>query len=152
MKDRYTIIKEEFDTITGITTVIINTDIGTFEGETKMDDIDVQYPSIYHANEIAIAKALRKYAKAMLIITREKMQPLQAILHQCVWIDDNSDNLIWGKATYLIRKEIVKLEKEKKLWEKRIEVMSKNITQRIAARDKIVKEYIEKENNKDKKD
>ena len=144
MKDRYKIIKEEFDTITGITTVTINTDYGAFTGSVKLDDIDAQYPSIYHANELALSKALRKYAKQMALITREKLQPLRAIMNQCEWVDNNSDNIVWSQATYLIRKEIEKLEKELKLWNTRAVVMTNTINQRIAARDKIVKTYLDK--------
>ena len=144
MKDRYTIIKEEFDTITGTTTVIINTDCGAFVGTVKLDNIDAQYPSIYHANELALSKALRKYAKQMALITREKMQPLKAVMEQCTWVDNNSDNIVWSKATYLIRKELQKLEKELDLWTKRIKSMSAVIAQRVAARDKIVKAYLDK--------
>ena len=144
MKDRYKIIKEEFDTITGTTTVTINTDYGAFTGSVKLDDIDAQYPSIYHANELALSKALRKYAKQMALITREKLQPLKAVMNQCKWVDNNSSNIVWSQATYLIRKEIEKLEKELKLWNTRMVVMTNTINQRIAARDKIVKAYLDK--------
>ena len=106
MKDKYTIIKEEFDTKTGITTVTINTDCGAFTGSVKLDDIDAQYPSIYHANELALAKALRKYAKQMALITREKLKPLYAIKEQCLYITIHSEQQVYGKATFLIRKDI----------------------------------------------
>lgn len=144
MKDKYKIIKEEFDTITGITTVIINTDCGAFTGSVKLDDIDAQYPSIYHANELALSKALRKYAKQMALITREKIKPLKAVMKQCSYINQHSYEYPYGRATFLIRKEIEKLEEELKLWNKRIEVMTNTINQRIAARDKIVKIYLDK--------
>ena len=148
MKDRYTIIKEEFNSTTGETIVIINTDIGAFSGRVVIDDIDAKYPSIYHSYELALAKALRKYAKQMTIIIKEKMQPLNAVLTQCVFVDNHSNKIVFGKATYLIRKEIIKLEKELKLWENRINATSKMIKDRIAVRDRLVQEYIKK----DKKD
>ena len=144
MKDKYTIIKEEFDTKTGITIVTINTDCCAFTGSVKLDDIDAQYPSIYHANELALAKALRKYAKQMALITREKLKPLYAIKEQCLYITIHSEQQVYGKATFLIRKEIEKLEKELDLWKKRVEVTSSMITSRIAARDKITKAYLDK--------
>lgn len=148
MKDRYTIIKEEFNSTTGETIVTINTDVGAFTGKVTLDDTDAQYPSIYHSHELALAKALRKYAKQMVIITKEKMQPLNAILNQCLYIAAHSEEIVYGKATYLIRKELQKLEKEIEIWNKRIETMSKSIQDRITARDKLVKSYIQK----DKKD
>lgn len=149
MKDRYTIINEEYDVLTGITTVTINTNCGAFTGTTKMDNTDAEYPSIFHANEIALAKALRKYAKQMIIITREKIQPLEAVLSQCIFVNHHSDDQVYGKATFLIRKEIEKLQKELDLWQKRVKATSSMITSRITARDKIIKTYYK---NKDKKD
>lgn len=144
MKDRYTIIKEEYDVLTGTTTVTINTDCGAFSGSVKLDNIDAQYPSIYHANELALSKALRKYAKQMVIITREKLQPLYAVMEQCMYVNHHSEHQVYGKATFLIRKEIEKLENELKLWSKRVEAMSAAITNRISARDKLVKTYLDK--------
>jgi hypothetical protein len=144
MKDRYTIIKEEYDVLTGTTTVTINTDCGAFLGSVKLDNIDAQYPSIYHANELALSKALRKYAKQMVIITREKLQPLYAVMEQCMYVNHHSEHQVYGKATFLIRKEIEKLENELELWNKRVETMSNAIINRISARDKLVKTYLDK--------
>ena len=144
MKDKYSIIKEEFDTLTGVTTVIINTSYGAFTGSVKIDDIDAQYPSVFHASELALSKALRKYAKQMVVITREKIQSLEAVLSQCIFVNHQSDDQVYGQATFLIRKEIEKLEKELKLWNTRMVVMTNTINQRIAARDKIVKAYLDK--------
>jgi hypothetical protein len=147
MKDRYSIINEEFDTLTGTTTVTINTDYGTFTGKTKLDNIDAEYPSIFHANEIALAKALRKYAKHMALITREKLQPLYAIVKQYAWTAKNTNTLPWGHVVLLISREIEKLEKELDLWQKRIEATSSMITNRITARDKIIKTYYKNKDN-----
>lgn len=144
MKDNYTIIKEEFDTLTGVTTVIINTSCGAFTGSVKIDDTDAQYPSIFHASELALSKALRKYAKQMVVITREKLKPLRSVLKQCAWVDNNSDNIVWSQATFLIRKEIEKLEKEMDLWKKRVNAVSAAIKNRITTRDRIVKNYLDK--------
>ena len=144
MKDNYTIIKEEFDTLTGVTTVTINTSYGAFTGSVKVDDIDAQYPSVFHASELALSKALQKYAKQMVVITREKLKPLRSVLKQCAWVDNNSDNIVWSQATFLIRKEIEKLEKEMALWKRRVEAVTVTIKNRITIRDRIVKNYLDK--------
>ena len=150
MKDKYTIIKEEFNSTTGETIVIINTDIGAFTGKVVLDDTDAQYPSIYHSHELALLKALRKYAKATIVIIKEKMQPLFSVLNQCMYTAEHSSTEIpvFGKATFLIKKEIEKLNKELELWEKRVAATDRVIIKRIATRDAIVQKYI----NKDKKD
>ena len=148
MKDRYTIIKEDFNTATGETIVTINTDIGSFTGKVVLDDIDAQYPSIYHSHELALAKALRKYAKQMVIIIKEKMQSLNAVMAQCLYVAAHSEEIVYGKATYLIKKELAKLEKDLTMWNNRVNAMSKTIKDRIETRDRLVKTYIQK----DKKD
>jgi hypothetical protein len=148
MKDRYTIIKEEFNSTTGETVVVINTDIGAFTGKTVLDNIDAEYPSLYHSHELALAKALRKYAKQMVVVIKEKMQPLNAVLNQCLYVAAHSEEIVYGKATYLIKKELAKLEKDLAMWKNRVSAMSKTITDRIETRDRLVKTYIQK----DKKD
>ena len=148
MKDRYTIIKEEFNSTTGETIVIINTDIGAFTGKVTIDGIDEKYPSLYHSHELALAKALRKYAKQMVVIIREKIQPLKAVLNQCLYVAAHSEEIVYGKATYLIKKELAKLEKDLAMWKNRVSAMSKTIENRIEARERIFKSYIQK----DKKD
>lgn len=144
MKDNYTIEKEIFDTATGITTITINTNYGSFTGSVKLDDIDAQYPSLYHAKELALLKALRKYAKQVIIIIKEKIKTLNSILLQCEWLDNETEYQPWGKATFLIRKEIENLEKDLKKWNDNKELVSNAIVSRITTRDKIVKRYLDK--------
>ena len=144
MKESFEIIKEEYNPITGETIVTVNTNYGAFTGIVKLDDIDAQYPSLYQGHQLALSKALRKYAKQMVLITREKIQPLKAVLAQCEWADENTNAFVYGKATYLIKKEIQKLEKELTMWQKRVNAMSSTILTRINARDKLVKAYLDK--------
>jgi hypothetical protein len=58
------LVKADFDRETGISTVIINTDIGKFEGVAKADDVDIQSPSQFMGCELAELRALKKYVKA----------------------------------------------------------------------------------------
>ena len=146
MKDNYKIIKEEFNPTTGETTVAINTDIGVFSSTIKLDEIDAKYPSIYHSHELALTKALRKFAKQTVLILKQKKKPLLAVLSQCDHADTyaNDGLCVWGRATFLIKKEIAKLDKEIELWSKRIDALSKQLKDRIAARDMVIKKYIER--------
>jgi hypothetical protein len=73
------------------------------------------------------------------------MQPLNAILNQCLYVAAHSEEIVYGKATYLIKKELAKLEKENEIWKKRIVTMSKIIKDRIEARDRLVKTYTQKD-------
>lgn len=144
MKESFEIIKEEYNPTTGETIVTVNTNYGAFTGIVKLDDIDAQYPSLYQGHELALSKALRKYAKQMIVIIREKIQPLKAVLAQCNWVNENTNDFVYGKATYLIKKEIQKLEKELTIWQKRVDAMSSTILTRINTRDRLVKTYLDK--------
>lgn len=139
MRETYTIIKEKYDTNTGETIVTINTDFGSFTGVTKIDDIDINYPSLFQGFEIALGKAQRKWAKTMAIIYREKVRTLKAISKQ---FSNHSNPQPGSHEAILVWKELEKAEKEYSLWKKRIKVMDKAITDRISARDKLVKNYI----------
>jgi hypothetical protein len=144
MKETFTIIEEEFNTATGVTTVSINTDYGVFTGQTKLDDMDAEYPSVFQGYEIALAKAQRKWAKAMVIIIREKIQPLKAVISQTNWYWTNTEKPVFGQTSLLVNREIEKWEKELTKWQNRIKAMDKAINDRIAARDKLVKAYLDK--------
>lgn len=144
MKDNYTIVKENFDTNTGVTTVEISTVLGNFIGTTTIDDIDAAYPSLYHATEIAIAKALKKFSKAAIRVIKAELRILKGMVTETFGhgpIDTKSHAV---KVLLSYRKA---KEKELKLWQTRYDNINNNIISRIAMRDKLVKKYIEKENN-----
>ena len=146
MKIGYVITEEKFDTNTGVTTVTINSNHGSFTGSVKLDDMDAEYPSMFHAYELALAKAQRKYAKAMLIICREKRDALNGILKQ-FW---NCANPQPGShEAQLVRKAYEEAVNDVLLWAKRIENTSFYITSRIKSRDKLVAGYNSKKENKD---
>ena len=143
MTDKYTIIKESFDTTSGVTTVEISTVLGNFVGTTTIDDIDAQYPSLYHANEIAMAKALRKFAKAAIRTLKMEVKMLKCMVTETFGhgpVDTKSHPVKVLLSTLKTK------EKELALWMPRYEAMSASITNRIAARDKIVKGYMDKVN------
>ena len=144
MKDNYTIVKENFDTNTGITTVEISTVLGNFIGTTTIDDTDAAYPSLYHATEIAIAKALKKFSKAAIRVIKAELRTLKGMVTETFGhgpIDTKSH------AVKVLLSHRKAKEKELKLWQTRYDNINNNIISRIAMRDKLVKKYIEKENN-----
>lgn len=143
MTDKYNIIKESFDTTSGVTTVEISTVLGNFVGTTTVDNIDAQYPSVYHANEIAMAKALRKFAKAAIRTLKMEVKMLKGMVTETFghgYVDAKSHPVKVLLSTLKTK------EKELTLWKSRYEAMSESIINRIAARDKIVKGYMDKDN------
>lgn len=146
MKDNYVILNEiAYDT--GAYEVIINTHLGAFKGFTEPDEIDVKYPSIYHASEIALAKALRKFAEAATAQLKREIYLIESMIKQ---VTDNAfdyydlDNSSFRTMNGTLKQK----KKEYEKWSKRVTALSESIINRVAARDKIVAKYIEK----DKKD
>lgn len=144
MTDKYVITREDYDAITGITTVTINTHIGQFTGTTKIDEIDAEYPSVFQGHEIALAKALRKYAAAACIVLKNEIKTLSSMIKQAFTHSSKVTHPI--KIMIATRKE---RQKELELWKRRIEVLSQRITNRIATRDRLVKKYSEKKDQQD---
>jgi hypothetical protein len=146
MKENYVIVNESFDTKDGVTTVIINTNYGAFSGSVKLDDMDAEYPSMFHATELALAKAQRKFAKTMLVICREKRDAINGIIKQ-FW---NCANPQPGShEAQLVRKAYEEAVKEVELWQNRIENISLYIVSRIKSRDALVEKYNSKKESKD---
>ena len=139
MKDNYVIL-DEYSTPEGYYYIEINTHLGSFRGDTMPDDIDSKYPSTYHASEIALAKALRKFAEAAVSSLKREVKLLEGLVKQSIDIADN-DYDIDNTSFRLINGTLKQKKKELKLWESRVHGLSLNITNRIAARDKLVAGY-----------
>lgn len=146
MKDNYVILDEiAYDN--GGYEVIINTHLGVFQGYTEPDETDSQYLSIYHANEIALTKALRKFAEAAVNQLNREFNLIDKMIKQACDIAKDPED-IDNTAFRIMNGTLKQKRKEIEKWEMRIKNLTKNIKDRIAARDEIVKKYIEK----DKKD
>ena len=143
MKEKYVIL-DEYSTPEGYYYIEINTHLGSFYGNTIPDEIDSQYPSTYHASEIALAKALRKFAEAAVSSLKREIKLLEGLVKQSVDIAvDDCD--IDNTSFRLINGTLKQKKKELKVWEDRVTNISSNIVNRIAARDKIVANYIKKD-------
>lgn len=142
MKDNYTILKE-VSGADGSYYIKINTDIGVFEGKTAPDKIDSQYPSAYHASEIAMAKALRKFAEASVAQLKRERKLLEKMLKQVL---DNGDPLEQPcSAFYILKSTLYQKKNELTIWENRVSALTKSIKDRIAARDALVAKYMNKD-------
>lgn len=143
MKESFVIL-DEVAYGSGAYEVTINTSIGTFTGYTEPDEIDAQYPSIYHASEIALTKALRKFAEATVNLLKRDIKLLGGLMKQSVDmakdrfdIDNTSFRLINGTLKQK-QKDLVK-------WEGRVDYLSNKLIDRVQARDKIVANYLKKD-------
>lgn len=139
MKEKYVIL-DEYSTPEGYYYIEINTHLGSFRGDTMPDEIDSNYPSTYHASEIALAKALRKFAEAAVSSIKREIKLLEGLVKQSVDIAEN-DYDIDNTSFRLINGTLKQKKKELKLWESRVHGLSLNITNRITARDNLVAKY-----------
>ena len=146
MKDNYVIL-DEYCTPEGYYYIQINTHLGAFYGHTLPDKVDKDYPSEYHASEIALAKALRKFAQAAVQQLNREFEVISGMIKQACDIANGPED-IDNTAFRIMNGTLKQKRKEIEKWKARIESLSKNIQNRIAARDKIVANYIEKDKNK----
>ena len=147
MKDNYVILYEiEYDSEHGYE-IAINTHLGVFVGYTEADEIDAKYPSSYHASEIALAKALRKFAEAATAQLKREINLIENMMNQ---VTDNAfDYYDVNNSSFRTMNGTLKQKrKEYEKWSKRVSALSVSIINRVAARDKIVAKYVKK----DKKD
>ena len=139
MKEKYVIL-DEYSTPEGYYYIEINTHLGSFCGDTMPDEIDSKYPSTYHASEIALAKALRKFAETAASSLKREIKLLEGLVKQSV--DMAFDNYDIDNTSFrLINGTLKQKRKELKVWEDRVKGLSLNIINRVAARDKIVARY-----------
>lgn len=144
MKDNYVIL-DEIAYEDGSYETIINTHLGVFSGHTEPDSIDAKYLSIYHASEIALAKALRKFAESAINTLKREIKLLNGLIKQSVdMADDKYD--IDNTSFRLLNGTLKQKQKDLSHWEARVQGLTNTIKRRIAARDKIVAKYYQEDN------
>lgn len=143
MKDTYVIINEtSFDN--GAYEITINTHLGSFTGYTEPDEIDSKYLSKYHASEIALAKALRRFGEAIVSVTKREVKLLESLMKQSIDAaveDYDVDNTSFRLINGTLRQK----QKELKHWQERIDGLTKVIKMRVSERDKLVARYVAKD-------
>lgn len=143
MKNNYVVLKEEMiDDV--FTHIQINTPLGVFDGCTSADEIDAKYPSKYQGYEIALGKALRKYAEAAARILRHEVKTLEDIVHAMYSAPHSKE----GYHERAVVRGVLKQKKgELAKWQEKIDGISNSIKLRVQSRDRIVKHYEEKDKN-----
>lgn len=140
MKTTFTIINEIYQD--EYTEVTINTPIGVFTGTTEPDEMDMPYLSTHHASEIALHKAIRKYAEEACKILKHEIKTLQDMVHE-VYRGDPKPEGYHERA--VIRGMLKQKQAEYVMWANRVDGITKYIKERIAARDMVVAKYYKKD-------
>lgn len=143
MKDNYVILDEKFDPNTGYYYIKINTALGTFDAFTEPDKVDSQYLSAYHASEIVLAKALRKFGETAIAKLKSEVRLIEKMRKQV--LDNVGEVGTFNTAYKTMVSTVNQLKADILKWENRVNSLAFGIQERIAARDKIVAKYATKE-------
>lgn len=138
-------IKSNFDEITGISEVTIATDIGEFSGTSKLHDEDRNISSSFAGCQYAEMRAVIKYMK-------RKMHDLDM---QIKGLTDFQSSLKCRKDYNHIcvenskaRRRIYELNKQKEIWEKRMNSLYERMLRNMEQREKVIEKIINKGDKK----
>ena len=138
-------IKSNFDEITGISEVTIATDIGEFFGTSKLHDEDRNISSSFAGCQYAEMRAVIKYMK-------RKMHDLDM---QIKGLTDFQSSLKCRKDYNHIcvenskaRRRIYELNKQKEIWEKRMNSLYEKMLRNMEQREKVIEKIINKGDKK----
>ena len=138
-------IKSNFDEITGISEVTIATDIGEFSGISKLHDEDRNISSNFAGCQYAETRAIIKYMK-------RKMHDLDM---QIKGLTDFQSSLKCRKDYNHIcvenskaRRRIYELNKQKEIWEKRMNSLYERMLRNMEQREKVIEKIINKGDKK----
>ena len=138
-------VKSNFDEITGISEVTIATDIGEFSGTSNLHDEDRNISSSFAGCQYAEMRAVIKYMK-------RKMHDLDM---QIKGLTDFQSSLKCRKDYNHIcvenskaRRRIYELNKQKEIWEKRMNSLYERMLRNMEQREKVIEKIINKGDKK----
>lgn len=138
-------IKSNFDEITGISEVTIATDIGEFSGTSKLHDEDRNISSSFAGCQYAEMRAVIKYMKRKMHDLDMQIKGLTDFQSSLKCRKDyNHISIENSKA----RRRIYELNKQKEIWEKRINSLYERMLRNMEQREKVIEKIINKGDKK----
>ena len=138
-------IKSNFDEITGISEVTIATDIGEFSGTSKLHDEDRNISSSFAGCQYAEMRAVIKYMKRKIHDLDMQIKGLTDFQSSLKCRKDyNHISIENSKA----RRRIYELNKQKEIWEKRINSLYEKMLRNMEQREKVIEKIINKGDKK----
>ena len=138
-------IKSNFDEITGISEVTIATDIGEFSGTSKLHDEDRNISSSFAGCQYAETRAIIKYMKRKMHDLDMQIKGLTDFQSSLKCRKDyNHISIENSKA----RRRIYELNKQKEIWEKRINSLYERMLRNMEQREKVIEKIINKGDKK----
>ena len=138
-------IKSNFDEITGISEVTIATDIGEFSGTSKLHDEDRNISSSFAGCQYAETRAIIKYMKRKMHDLDMQIKGLTDFQSSLKCRKDyNHISIENSKA----RRRIYELNKQKEIWEKRMNSLYERMLRNMEQREKVIEKIINKGDKK----
>ena len=147
MKERIDLIKADFDPETGISTTVIETDLGRFIGTSLLREEDKETASSYAGCSYAEFKAIRNYLKARLRVKRNEAFALKGIIAA---FESSSQVENGSRPCAIVYRAYYKALNEVKELKEGIKSLGQRISLTVAERDKIIKRIQEAGTKEDK--
>ena len=144
-------IKSNFDEITGISEVTIATDIGEFSGTSKLHDEDRNISSSFAGCQYAEMRAVIKYMKRKmhdLDMQIKGLTDFQSSLKCRKDYNHTSIENFKGLSKKEIEESIDELNKQKEIWEKRMNSLYERMLRNMEQREKVIEKIINKGDKK----
>ena len=138
-------IKSNFDEITGISEVTIATDIGEFSGTSKLHDEDRNISSSFAGCQYAEMRAVIKYMKRKMHDLDMQIKGLTDFQSSLKCRKDYNHICIENSKA---RRRIYELNKQKEIWEKRMNSLYEKMLRNMEQREKVIEKIINKGDKK----
>ena len=145
MKIQMKTIASEYNKETGISKVIVATDLGNITGYASLHPDDKDIASSFAGCRYAEMRAGIKYMKKKIQISKYQLKPLKRIYDELIRNKRCNKN---SKGIKLLEKEIYILEDDIKSYETNIKTLTERLQKAINSRDDIIKNMMNKQGNK----
>lgn len=135
------LIYSNFDEDTGISKVKIRTDLGEFEGSSKLHEEDKKIVSHFAGCQYAEMRAIIKYMKTKIKIIKIQIKELEDFQKSLSLRNDYNHYSI---ENCKMRRRIYMLNKQVKDWQERAQSLNKKMLSMMEKREHLIEEIIKK--------
>lgn len=132
---RIKLINSNYDEETGISTAVINTDYGQFEGTSKLHEEDKHISSTFAGCQYAETRAIEKYMKYRIKLITEQITSLENCKKVLMNKKDYEHNSVENRT---IRKQIYLLNKQKTDWKERLSSLHFKLLDSMEKREQLI--------------
>lgn len=135
------LIYSNFDEQTGISIAKINTDLGIFEGKSKLHEEDRNIVSNFAGCQYAETRAILKYIKRRIQILNYQLKGLENYQKQLM---NRKSYEHEDSASRALRKQMYLVKKDRYDWQSRYDSLSAKLYNSMMNRNKIVEKMMDK--------